>query len=92
MLLLPVGKRIKGKWILRHKKNGFWVEKQVIKDDIYRTQQYQIKIEVRTDQIRVLVDGVEKFNITPGEKPAWGKIALSSAGPGQSFFDDLKIY
>jgi hypothetical protein len=92
MLLLPVGRRTKGKWILRHKKNGIWVEKQVIKDDIYRNQLYQIKIEVRSDQIRVLVNGVEKFNIAPGEKPAWGKVALGSAGPGQSLIDDLMIY
>ncbi len=92
MLLLPEGKRVAGKWILRHKKNGFLVEKQVIKDDIYRNQQYQVKIEVRTDQIRVLVDGVEKFNIKPDEKPGWGKVALGSAGSGQSLFDDLKIY
>jgi hypothetical protein len=92
MLLLPEGRRVAGKWILIHKNNRRIVEKYILKDDIYRNQQYQIKIEVRNNQIRVLVDGVEKFNIEPNEKPAWGKVALASIGPGQSLFDDLTIY
>jgi len=91
MLLLPEGARILGKWILQHKKDGVIVQREVINDAIYRSQQYLILLEVRENQIRVSVDGVEKINITPSEKPIWGQIALGIRGEGASFFDDLII-
>jgi len=91
MLLLPVGSRVAGKWILLHKKDGVIVQREVVNDDISRRQQYLIQIEVRESQIRVVVDGVEKINITPDEKPIWGKIGLGIRGEGACFFDDLII-
>jgi len=91
MLLLPEGARILGKWILQHKKDGVIVQSEVINDAIYRRQQYLILLEVRENQIRVSVDGVEKINITPDEKPIWGNIALGIRGEGACFLDDLII-
>jgi hypothetical protein len=89
MQIFPVGAKSPGKWILQHKKNGRFVVKHIFEDIITRSQQYLIKIEVRTDQIIVFVDGEKKIGIYTAEKPLWGKIALELRGTGTSYFDDL---
>jgi len=91
MQIFPVGARVSGKWILQHKKNGRFVVKHIFEDIITRSQQYLIKIEVRTDQINIFVDGEKKIGIYIVEKPLWGKIALEYRGTGTSYFDDLII-
>ncbi len=93
MQLYSVSSKKTGKWILRHKKDGMFVEKHSIADIMNRNQQYLLNIEISREQIIVKVDDVEKINMfLRGDKPTWGKIALSNAGPGKSLFDDLTIY
>jgi len=70
-----------------------FVEKHSIADIMNRNQQYLLNIEISREQIIVKVDDVEKINMfLRGDKPTWGKIALSGAGAGKSLFDDLTIY
>jgi hypothetical protein len=91
MHLNAVGARIPGQWILRCKKDGIFERKQIIIDDINRSQQYFIKIEVRENLISVFVDGQKIMEQITKEKPSWGKIALRYQGAGTAFFDDLVI-
>jgi hypothetical protein len=92
MLYTPIGVRRSEKLILRHKKNGVFEEKIVVKNTISRREQYMLHIEVRKDQIRVMIDDMEIINITPSEKPAWGNVALGMRGDGACIFEDLNIY
>jgi hypothetical protein len=91
MQINPVGDAIPGKWILQHKVDGKFVEQYILNDAINRKQQYQIKIEVRENQIKALVDGDWKIDIQVKEKPSWGNVALEYRGPGTCWFDDLII-
>ncbi len=92
MLYMPIGVRRSEKLILRHKKNGAFVEKVVVKETISRRQQYLLHIEVRKDQIRVMVNDVLMIDLKPMEKPAWGNVVLGMQGDGAFIFEDLKIY
>jgi len=91
MHINPVGYRVPGKWILKHKKNGVFVYRNRVVDNITRGQQYQVKIEVRESQIKVFVDDQCKIDIVPDKKPLWGKIILEYRGAGTCLFDDLII-
>jgi hypothetical protein len=90
--LLPIGVRRPGKWILRHKKNGIFVENIFARDTINRRQKYLLHIEVREERIRVMVNDVLMMELTPMEKPAWGNVVLGTIGDGACIFEDLKIY
>jgi len=92
MQINPVGAAIPGRWILRHRVAGKVVEQYIVNATINRSQQYQIKIEVRENQIKALVDGDWKIDVQVKEKPPWGKIILEYRGAGTCWFDDLKIY
>jgi hypothetical protein len=91
MQINPVGYRVPGKWILKHKKNGVFIKKYRVVDNINRGQQYQLKIEVRESQIKVFVDDQCKIDVVPDEKPLWGKVILEYRGAGTCWFDDLII-
>jgi len=91
MQINPVGASVPGRWILRHRVAGKVVEQYIVNDTINRKQQYQIKIEVRGDQINLFVDGEQKMGIWMMEKLLWARIALEYRGAGTCWFDDLII-